>query len=42
LYDLASDPSQAKNLAGERPEVVKELGDMLQKAKDAPATRPAK
>ena len=41
LFDLATDPAQAKNVAAERPELVKELGDLLQKAKDAPATRPA-
>jgi arylsulfatase A-like enzyme len=39
LYDLKSDPAQAKNIAAQRPDMVKELGGMLQKAKEMPGTR---
>ena len=39
LYDLKADPSQAKNVAAARPDVVKELGAMLQQAKETTGTR---
>jgi arylsulfatase A-like enzyme len=35
LYDLSSDLAETKNLAGERPEVVKEMRAELQKARGA-------
>ncbi|HUR54391.1 MAG TPA: arylsulfatase [Gemmataceae bacterium] len=39
LFDLAADPSQAKNLAADRPELVREFAAALQAARDTPATR---
>ena len=31
LYDMASDPSEKKNVAGEHPEIVSALAERLQK-----------
>ena len=33
LYDLAADPSQKNDLAGQRPEVVRELGEHLKRSR---------
>ncbi len=40
LYDLASDPKQAKNLAQDRPELVEQLDRRLQAVRRAPGSRP--
>jgi arylsulfatase A-like enzyme len=40
LYDLASDIGETKNLAGEHPEVVREMSTLLDKVRDAGRSRP--
>jgi arylsulfatase A-like enzyme len=40
LFDLAADPGEQRNLAAEKPDIVKELSTLLQQARDNPATRP--
>jgi len=40
LYDLATDIGETKNLAGERPEVVRELSALLDKLREAGRSRP--
>ncbi len=40
LYDLSSDLGETKNLAGQHPEIVKELSDLLAKVRDAGRSRP--
>ncbi len=34
LYDLATDLGETKNVAAQRPEIVKELSDLLAKVRD--------
>ena len=40
LFDLAADPGEQRNLAAEKPDIVKGLSTLLQQARDNPATRP--
>jgi arylsulfatase A-like enzyme len=40
LYDLVKDPGETKNLAAEKPEVVKELAAALAKVRDEGRSRP--
>lgn len=40
LFNLKDDPTELKNLAAEKPELVKELAALLKSIQDAPATRP--
>lgn len=42
LYNLADDPGEAKSLAAQRPELVKELTEQLRHARENPTTRPMK
>ena len=42
LYDLADDPGEAKNLAAQRPEVVKEMTERLGRIRQEGRTRPAR
>jgi arylsulfatase A-like enzyme len=42
LYDLASDPAEANNLAAQQPEKVKELAALLERIKTQPASRKLK
>jgi arylsulfatase A-like enzyme len=39
LYDLASDPSESKNLAGEKPEVAREMAALLERIRQSKRTR---
>ena len=40
LYNLADDLGETKNLAAEKPEVVKELTALLAKVREGPGSRP--
>ena len=40
LYDLATDIGETKNLAGERPEIVRELAATLDKLRASGRSRP--
>jgi arylsulfatase A-like enzyme len=42
LFDLAADPAEAKNLAADKPDMVKELGAMLDVIRKNPASRPGR
>lgn len=39
LYDLSTDLGETKNVADEHPEVVRELGDLLAKVREAGRSR---
>jgi len=41
LYDLSADIGEATNVADRHPDVVRELSDLLDRARRGPATRPA-
>ena len=40
LYNLTDDPAESKNLAADRPDVAKELAELLKTIRDTPASRP--
>jgi arylsulfatase A len=40
LFNLADDLAETKNLAAEKPEVVKELSVLLAKVREEPRSRP--
>ncbi len=40
LFDLSNDPGEKNNLAGDKPDEVQRLGDLLARLKSTPVTRP--
>lgn len=40
LYDLVKDPGETKNIAADKPEVVKELAAVLANVRDDDRSRP--